>query len=398
MTVQGINMTGSMLASGLQDWFIRLNFREPGASTVAADSDSLYWLIFLQSLFFFVLLMVLMVYFALKYRKRPGVAPQRSAAHNTFLELSWSVIPTILLVWLFFRGFWGFADHLVAPANAPELILQAQKWAWTVTYPNGGASPETTRSRQIDPSAQVTAVKYEGAVDTPIFVVPEKLPVKFRMYSIDVIHSFWIPDFRVKFDVFPNRYTSVWFEPTGITGTAKLPNEGGWKKWAGTPYQDHWVFCAEYCGSNHSEMAAIVRVVPKAIYDDILKAWAEPKGPLWERGRAFYKIKGCVSCHSVDGSKNVGPSWKDLYLSQQPITGGAPVLADADYIRSSVYEPARQIVAGYPNQMQTYQGKVNEPEFEALLAYMKYLSTHTPAADLEAIKGDPDAGKEAPKQ
>ena len=337
--------------------------------------------------------MVLMVYFAVKYRRQPGTVPQRSAAHNTFLELSWSVIPTILLVWLFFRGFWGWADHLIAPANAPELVLQAQKWNWAVTYPNGAASPETTRSRQIDPSASTVAMKYEGAVDTPIFVVPEKLPVKFRMYSIDVIHSFWIPDFRVKFDVFPNRYTAVWFEPKEIEGTAKLPNEGGWKKWAGSRYQDHWVFCAEYCGSNHSEMSAIIRVVPIEVYHDILKEWAEPKGSLVARGKAYYKIKGCVSCHSIDGSKNVGPSWKDLYMSKQPITGGVEVTADATYIHESVYDPGKKIVAGYPNQMTTYTGKVNDKEFEAILAFMKSISKDTPAAEKEAIEVDPDANK-----
>ena len=392
MTVQGMHM--GLTLAGFQDWFIRLNFRGSGASTVAGHSDWVFYLIFLMSLVSFVLLMVLMVYFALKYRRRSGSAPQRSAAHNTVLELAWSVIPTILLVWLFFEGFWGFSDQLIAPANATELVVTAQKWNWSLTYPNGAASSESTRKRSMGevPVPAGIAVR-EGVQDTPIFVVPEKLPVKLRMSSIDVIHSFWVPDFRVKFDVMPNRYTTLWFQPTGITGDAKLPSEGGWKKWAGTPYQDHWVFCAEYCGANHSEMSAIIRVVPIETFNDIMKEWAEPKGKLWEIGKQLYKIKGCVSCHSVDGSKNVGPSWKDLYNSQQPITGRGQVLADANYIRESVYEPGKQLVQGYPNQMQSYQGKINDKELNALIAYMKTLSSLTPKAELDETEIDPAAGE-----
>src|SRR4051812_18493776 len=204
----------------LEDAFLRLNFREPGSSTFAGQSDLLFFWIYAISAFFFVLLMALMVWFAFIYRRKPGRVPERSRSHNTFLELSWSVIPTIILVWMFFEGFWGYTSAVVAPVESEDLIVTGQKWQWSVAYPNGAASPEVTRTRRMGewdkPAEGSGAAATMAAVDTPIFVVPENHPVSLRLTSIDVIHSFWIPDFRVKFDVFPNRYTSLWFEPKAI--------------------------------------------------------------------------------------------------------------------------------------------------------------------------------------
>jgi cytochrome c oxidase subunit 2 len=385
------DLGGLVLGSGLMDWWTRLSFRGPGASTISPHSDWLFFWIFVISAIFFVILMALMVYFTFKYRRRPGARPVRSASHNTLMELSWSVIPTILLVWMFFEGFWGYADVVVAPAEAPEMVLEAKKWSWSITYPNGAASPEVTRTRAMAGEAGGA----EGATDTPIFVMPEKQPIRVRMASIDVIHSFWIPDFRAKFDVFPNRYTSLWFETTGIKGDAKLPSEGGWKKWAGAPYEDHWVFCAEYCGSNHSEMSAIIRVVPQDVYQDIVTTWAKPTGTPVQIGAFYYKSKGCNSCHTVDGKPLVGPSWKNMYghavefsdgssLSDEQMTGEG----FANYVRQSILDPGAKIVKGFPNQMQTYQGKINNEEMEAIMAYMKSLSDKAPP-ELAAPAAEP---------
>lgn len=380
--------------AGLQEWWDRWNFRGEGASSFSGHADWLFFMIYAISTFFFVLLMVLMVWWTFQYRRRPGQAPQRSPGHNTLLELSWSVIPTILLVWMFFEGFWGYADQLVAPSEAPELVVEGRQWSWALTYPNGAISPETTRSRHMAGSKDTflaghSAVKngriVEGVQDTPIFVIPEGKPVRLRMSSIDVIHSFWVPDFRAKFDVFPNRYTSVWFQPTEIHGGATLPAEGGWKAWAGTPYEDHWVFCAEYCGSNHSEMSAVLRVVPADVYARIIEDWATPRGAPWEIGKFLYKSKGCNACHSVDGSKNVGPTWKDLYNSDQPITGMGAVKADENYIRESILNPGAKIVQGYPNQMTSYQGKIKDEEINAIIWYMRSISESTSQADKDVI-------------
>lgn len=371
---------------GLMERWTRFTFRAPGASTISGHSDWLFFWIFVISAIFFVVLMVLMIYFTFRFRRRPGARPVRSASHNTLLELSWSVIPTILLVWMFFEGFWGYADVLVAPAEAPEMVLQAQKWSWSMTYPNGATSPETTRTRAMEGEAE----RAQGATDTPIFVMPEKQPVRIRMASIDVIHSFWIPDFRAKFDVFPNRYTSMWFEPTGIKGNAKLPNEGGWKKWAGTPYEDHWVFCAEYCGSNHSEMSAIIRVVPQDVYLDIIKDWAEPKGSPIEIGAILYKSKGCNACHLLTEGRLVGPGWKNMFGHRVEFTDGSSYsdeqMSDptffANYVRKSIADPGAQIVKSFPNQM-TVQ-KLNEKEVSSLIAYIESLSDKAPPPMPEA--------------
>jgi cytochrome c oxidase subunit 2 len=377
---------------GLVDAFLRFNFRAPGSSTHAAVSDIVFFWIYAISAFFFVLLMVLMVYFSLRYRRLPGKAPERSRSHNTFLELSWSVIPTIILVWMFFQGFWGYSDALVAPANATELQVTGSQWSWKIDYPNGAASPLSTRSRGMDsdPVVERRPEDPEGAIDTPIFVVPENKPISLRMTSTDVIHSFWIPDFRVKFDAFPNRYTSLWFQTNPVDWTQVKRTE---TTKAGLVYQymDHWVFCTEYCGDNHSEMYAVCRVVKQADYDKILKEWAEPTGTPAEIGKALYTIKGCNACHSIDGSKNVGPSWKNMYghgvqfsdgtsYTDQQMTG----VDFANYVRRSVFEPAAQIVQGFPNQMQSYQGRMTEKELAAIIAFQSSISDRAPA-DLQSV-------------
>jgi cytochrome c oxidase subunit 2 len=379
---------------GLVDLFLRANFRAPGASTHAGVSDNVFFWIYAISTFFFVLLMVLMVYFSLRYRRQPGRAPERSRSHNTFLELSWSVIPTIILVWMFFEGFWGYTDAIVAPVNATELQVTGQKWNWSINYPNGAASPISTRTRRMDTNApeEVDANAPHGAVDTPIFVVPEDKPVSLRMSSIDVIHSFWIPDFRVKFDVFPNRYTSLWFQ-TKPVDWADVHKTDKTKAGLQYKYQDHWVFCTEYCGDNHSEMYAVCRVVSQADYGQIIKEWAEPTGTPVEIGQALYKIKGCNACHTLDGGKNVGPTWKNMYGHAVQFSDGSSRTDEqmtgtefANYVRESVLTPAAKIVQGYPNQMQSYDGRLNPKEIAAIIAFQSSnLLTDRPAPDLSNV-------------
>src|SRR5262249_43996242 len=156
---------------------------------------------------------------------------------------------------------------------------------------------------------------------------------------------------------------------------------GGWKPYAGAPYEDHWVFCAEYCGNDHSEMSAIIRVVPPDVYQKIITDWARPTGRPDEKGAKLYKIKGCNSCHTVDGSRLTGPSWKDMYGAPVEFADGTSYTAEqmtgtafANYVRKSATEPAAQIVKGYPNQMTSYQGKINDDELNNIIAYMKTIS------------------------
>lgn len=398
MSVQAMTATlGTGLWEALARWWYDLNFRGPGRSTLAADSDWLFFWIFAISTFFFVLLMVLMVVFTVRYRRRPGVMPVRSRSHHTPLELAWSVIPTVILAWMFFHGFRGFTDAVVAPAQAEELTIIGRQWSWAVTYANGATSPLETHDRRLVSEGRggPEGERGKGVAATPIFVVPEKRPVALRMTSEDVIHSFWIPDFRVKFDVLPNRYTGLWFETTGIdparAQTARTASGIEYQ------YEDHWAFCAEYCGANHAEMYAVIRVVPQDAYRQIIAEWATPTGDPVAIGRFLWRSKGCNGCHTIDGTRSVGPSWKNLYGYERAFADGSVRSAGQmtgvefyNYVRESVYEPGVRIVAGYPNQMQTFQGRVSESELRSLIAFMVSLSDRAPSGgDAAAEQREP---------
>jgi cytochrome c oxidase subunit 2 len=277
---------------------------------------------------------------------------------------------------MFFKGFWGYANALVVPAEGLTVTVVGKQWAWNATYPNGAVSSESTRSRDL---ARIDSA--DGVQDSPIFYVPEETPVHFRLSSEDVLHSFWVLDMRAKFDVYPNRYTGVWFKSDPIKGDSVLTDKNG-KPILGADgkpvrYKDHWVFCAEYCGSNHSEMLAVIRVVPKDYFEDWVKKAATPTGTDAERGEKYFKIKGCNSCHSTDGTRAVGPTWKNLYGYPVTFKDGSGMTAAertgtsfANYVRKSVFDPGFQIVEGYSNQMQNFTGRLNEDELRCLIAYL----------------------------
>jgi cytochrome c oxidase subunit 2 len=222
----------------------------------------------------------------------------------------------------------------VPPPDAYEIRAEAKKWSWLFTYPNGTQS------------------------DT--LYVPEGQPVKMTMSSQDVIHSFFIPAFRVKHDVLPNRYSSVWFEATK-TGTFDL-------------------FCTEYCGTGHSDMITHAKVVSQNEFDD----WVESGGgakdlPLPELGKRLYSQQGCQACHSIDGSNMVGPTWQDLYgKTGHEMDDGTTVTVDENYLREAILEPGAKIVAGYQNVMPASYSNLSERQLTALIAYMKDLSDKEP--------------------
>lgn len=326
-----------------------LIFRSRPMSPTAANVDGLFIMIFWFSMFFFVLLMALMIYWCFfKYRRRPGVPAPRSPSHNGPLEVFWTVVPSSGLLVIFLFGLWTYVDAQVAPSNALSLNLKAWKWGWAVTYPNGAESQWSVTLDQ------------GGTQSVSIFVVPENTDVALQMISQDVIHSFWIPDFRVKMDVFPNRYTGYTFR------TPPLP--------ADAEYKDHWIFCAEYCGDLHSEMAAVLRIVRHADYVDITEnKWGTGDlTPVQLGERVFTRM--CATCHSADGSSNVGPTWKDAYGTQVPLADGRSVPYDANYIRESIIEPGAKIHAGYANVMPSFQGLVNEDQIAGVVAYIMSLS------------------------
>lgn len=377
------NLSPLLVNISVQDklWFGDESFTQAGN-----QADWMFHFIWWCSVVSFVGLMGLMLYFSWKWRRREGKAAPASPHHNTILEITWTVIPTLFFAVMFFEGFRGYINLSYAPVGAIECNVVAQRWNWSLEYPGGQQSSEfDTKSggARADESEQTFSTSL-----SPVWYFPDGQPVLLRMTSTDVIHSFWIPDFRMKQDVFPNRYTSFTFTPEPLDDTARtMPDEelGAYR------YRDHLLFCAEYCGDDHSEMAAIIRIVPQDVYEAKLEIFGSPRGTLAERGQLVAQQNGCYSCHSVDGSGGTGPTWKDLYNNQHQYADGTTVLADDNHIRESVFVPAAKLRAGFANQMVSYQGSISTEQLGWIIAYMKTLSEATPEGELAATAVDPDA-------
>jgi cytochrome c oxidase subunit 2 len=301
----------------------------PQVSTVAQGVDWLFNFILAVSVFFFLLIVVVMVVFILKYRQREGHRAEDSPTHNMALELTWSIIPLILVIVIFIFGFKGFLDMSTPPANAYEILVEGQKWNWSFTYPN-------------------------GYVDSNLHV-PVNRPIRLVMSSQDVIHSLYVPAFRVKMDVVPGRYAKAWFEAT----------EPG----------EYDLFCAEYCGTSHSDMIAHVVVHPVGEFETWLEKasnFLDTMSPV-DAGRKLFQVRGCQQCHSVDGSAKTGPTLLGVFGRTQNLADGTTITVDENYIRESILEPQARVVAGYEPVMPTYQGRLKDAEITAIIEYFKSL-------------------------
>jgi cytochrome c oxidase subunit 2 len=302
-------------------------------STVAPRVDGLFMAITWISIFFFVLITVALMYFVWKYRARPGHEAEPSETHNRTLEVTWTVIPLLIVIWIFWEGFTGALDMSTPPQNAYEVQVLGQKWKWLFTYPN-------------------------GVVDENLHV-PPGTPVRLVETSQDVIHSLFVPEFRIKRDAVPGRYETQWFQ-------ADVPGE----------YQ---IFCAEYCGTQHSTMLAKVIVHRSAPEFERWLADAAnfidklPPEKLWEGGEKLYAQRGCKQCHSLDGTAGIGPSFKGIWGHQQSLRDGSSVLVDENYVRESILNPQAKVVAGFEPVMPTFQGRLKDKEITALIEYLKHL-------------------------
>lgn len=394
-------LSSSTLAAEESGW-MKLWFRNT-QGTFAEGVDWVFFFIFWVSTIFFVILMGMMVYFGVKYRRVKGQAPVPSASHNTLLELSWSVIPAILMAMMFYWGFKEYVVMRVPPGDAMEVYVTAKKWNWTLEYPNGAGSLESVSKSQEG--------RMLSGVDAPVFVLPANKPVKFIMTSEDVIHSFFIPEMRMKRDVFPNRYTTVWCEPTEITHRWDpelkhgVPIDGA---------KGLYLFCTEYCGDQHSQMLAEVQIMS----DGDFRAWMAEQAntdaiDLLELGKILYKAQGCVACHTVDGGAGTGPTWKGIWDEARP--GWTPQQGDGmfdpddrsvvnlNYIHESIIDPGAYLREGYSNQMPTYNGKFKNREVRAIATYIKWLDSDFTAqaeqesADEAALRegGEATGGDEA---
>ncbi len=326
-------------------------FFPPQATEAAAEHDWVFFLIFWISAFFFALINVGAVYFAIRYRRRQkGEAVEKSPSHNTKIELVWTIIPTIIVCYLFYVGMTGYVDRRTAPAGAYTVYVTGQKWSWNYAYPEGFASDELH--------------------------APPNTPVKLVIGSTDVLHSVYIPAFRVKMDAVPGRYTEAWFEATR-PGTYNL-------------------FCAEYCGSNHSLMSSNVVVhSDRASFD----AWIKEQSSLGELtpvelGERLFTLKTCSSCHTLDGNKLVGPSFKDLYGSDREQEDGSVLFADEAYLRDSIMDPTSAVTKGYPPSMPDFSAGPLKIEENELIGLIEFIKSQSAAGAAEQAAAAEEAGAE----
>ncbi|HKL16340.1 MAG TPA: cytochrome c oxidase subunit II [Balneolaceae bacterium] len=302
----------------------------PARSTLASETDALFHFINVTSIILLVGITFAILYFAWKYRRRSEDDVTPVITHNNKLEITWSVIPLIMVMIVFGWGFSGYMNLVTPPDDAYEIRVEGASWNWRFFYDN-------------------------GAVSVNELNVPVDRPIKLIMSSTDVIHSFYVPDFRVKRDVLPNRYSSIWFEATE-TGQSVI-------------------FCTEYCGEQHSNMDGMVNVMSQDEFDTWLESGnaVDESVPPAERGEALVSQNGCNACHSVDGSSGVGPSFAGLWGSERTFQNAEPVTADENYIRESILESNAKILEGYDPVMPSYQGVINDQQIGDIIEYIKTL-------------------------
>lgn len=353
-------------------WFTKAN------STQAADTDYLFLFILWVCIVSFVILMGAMFLFIFKYRRRPGVPTIRSVSHNTALELGWSVGPLLILVPIFFWGLKGYVSKQASPAGVEIINIRGYQWNWDVKYSNGA----TPQELKLSPS---------GDQKVPVIIVPQGRPVKLIFTSNDVLHAFFIPDFRTKIDVIPNRYTSMWFKTLDAT---KYDVSADGKT---ITYHDHPVYCAEYCGNNHSDMAAFIRVLPPDEYERLKAEWTEPPGTLApaEKGKRLWE-QYCKSCHTIDGKASTGPTWKNLWGRTEEFSNNPPITfndhaAFLTYFRESVYTPQAKLVKGFGPNMNSFQGIIKEKYIPDIVAFIQSVEVSPDAPPEIRPKEEPKA-------
>ncbi|MBP6870911.1 MAG: cytochrome c oxidase subunit II [Bacteroidales bacterium] len=299
-----------------------------GASNFVHGVDLTFIIILGISLFFLVGITAVMIYFVVRYsRKRNPKATNIEG--NTKLEILWTVIPLILVLVMFWFGWVGYQPMRKVPEGAIPVKAIGQMWSWSFEYPNGKKSAE--------------------------LVVPLNKPVKLDLFSRDVLHSLYIPAFRIKEDVVPGKNNYMWFTALELG--------------------EYDLYCAEYCGERHSYMLSKVKVLPEAEYESWLVQSDIPADE--HPGLTVLKQNGCIACHSLDGSKIVGPSFKGIYGHEvEVITDGKErkIIVDDEYILKSIYEPNADVVKGFnPGLMISYKEQLKEEDVKKIIEYIKGL-------------------------
>jgi cytochrome c oxidase subunit 2 len=319
----------------------------PAISAESPDVDWLYNMIYYVSIFFTVVITGLMLYWVRKYKRQKG-DKRFETPHYPRLEIAWTVIPCFFVVFLFHAGFKAFMKQAIAGQDALEIGVRGQKWFWTFRYPN-------------------------GREENNHLYVPVGHQVKFVISAADVLHALYVPGARIKKDAVPGMFTTLVFTPNVLGDTP--------------------IYCAEYCGAplgypepaldgaphgGHSAMMAMIHVVSQEEFDKFVKEG--PKKPEGisdaDWGKKLYKENACITCHTTDGSKGTGPTWKGMYGHNVELNAGlsggmGSTMADEAYVRESITKPQAKVVMGFNPVMPPY--KLSEKQVSAIIEYMKTL-------------------------
>jgi cytochrome c oxidase subunit 2 len=335
----------------------RMLFLPEQASQYARDVDHLHYFVITTTMLAAAGVALTVLFFFVKFRRRSESQTTPVVNPKPIHEVLFIGVPLGFFLLWFAIGFPQYVRLQTPPRDAMDVYVQAKKWMWKFSYAGG-----------------------PNGID--VLHVPAGRPVRLLMTSRDVIHSFFVPALRLKQDVLPGRYTQTWFN-------ADRPGR-------------YELFCAEYCGMGHSAMLGEIVVMKPADFD----AWladarrsgspavdaamseeerVDPRQSLPEQGRRLAAEYGCFKCHTVDGTRHIGPTWLDLYKKTERLDGGKTVVADEGYLTESMMDPRAKIVAGYQAVMPTYQGKIPAPEIAAIVEFIKSLRT-------DAVKVEPSKG------
>ena len=319
-------------------WMRTIQWMPVQAAAEARPIDWLFGLHIDVITFLYVLVNGILIYSVIVFRRKKGEEDAVGANFhgNTKLEIAWTVIPLITVLFFAYLGMLVLDDISAAAADELHVNVTARQWAWSFEYPEAG-------------------------VKSTELYLPVDRKVELSMTSEDVIHSFWVPEFRVKKDTVP-----------GITTTLRItPSEEGTYK----------VRCAELCGTSHAVMLGVIRVVSQEEFDQWLQGKQQPTSPaelseeeLISLGESTAQAAGCQACHSTDGGKSVGPTWKGLFGSERTLTDGSTVVADEDYLKESILDPKAKTVAGFPDIMpDNFGDTLTELDVASLVAYIRSL-------------------------
>jgi|KBSMisStandDraft_5_1062788.scaffolds.fasta_scaffold62751_2 cytochrome c oxidase subunit 2 len=306
------------------------------ASTLSWKVDALYFYLSGVTLFFSLLISAVLIFFVIRYRRRTPYEIPRPIAGSHKLETLWTIIPFVIAMTMFGWGAQVYFQQYKPPANAIEVYVVGKQWMWKLQHATG--------QREINQ-----------------LHIPVGRKIKLIMTSEDVIHDFFVPAFRTKMDVVPGKYTTMWFEAT-------------------TPGTYH-LFCAEYCGMNHSGMTGSIIVMEPREFDNWLSGNAGSGTPA-SQGQQLFQSLGCASCHGQNGEGGRGPTLAGIYGQKTQLQTGESVSVDDSYVRESILNPQAKLVAGFGAIMPTFQGQVSEDQLLQLLAYIKSLAggqTQAPA-------------------